>query len=288
MRLKLTVKVTTIREMHTIIKSIKSENKTIGLVPTMGALHDGHMTLMKHAQSDNDIVVASVFVNPLQFGPNEDFDDYPRQIDQDQAFLTENGIDYLFAPEREEMYPNPLQIQLTVGSMAQVLEGAKRPGHFDGVVTVVNKLFNIVQPDKAYFGKKDAQQFAIIEQMVKEMNHPLEIVGIDIVREADGLAKSSRNVYLTETERKEAVALSQSLQVAKSLFDQGERSVVVIESAIKKYLLTHTKGAIDEVAIYSYPELKQVEMIDRQVFISLAVKYSKARLIDNIILKDDK
>lgn len=288
MRLKLTVKVTTIREMHTIIKSIKSENKTIGLVPTMGALHDGHMTLMKHAQSDNDIVVASVFVNPLQFGPNEDFDDYPRQIDQDQAFLTENGIDYLFAPEPEEMYPNPLQIQLTVGSMAQVLEGAKRPGHFDGVVTVVNKLFNIVQPDKAYFGKKDAQQFAIIEQMVKEMNHPLEIVGIDIVREADGLAKSSRNVYLTETERKEAVALSQSLQVAKSLFDQGERSVVVIESAIKKYLLTHTKGAIDEVAIYSYPELKQVEMIDRQVFISLAVKYSKARLIDNIILKDDK
>lgn len=284
----MTVKVKTIKEMQAIVKSLKSEQKSIGLVPTMGALHEGHMTLMKRAQNENDVVIASVFVNPLQFGPNEDYDDYPRQIDQDQAFLAENGIDYVFAPEPEEMYPIPLQIQLTVGAMAQVLEGAKRPGHFDGVVTVVNKLFNIIQPDQAYFGKKDAQQLAIIEQMVTEMNHSVEIVGIDIVREQDGLAKSSRNVYLTETERLEAVALSQSLQIAKTLFDNGERNVEVIESAIKKYLTAQTAGKIDEVAIYSYPELKQVEKIDTQVFISLAVKYSKARLIDNIILKDDK
>ncbi|XWL03229.1 pantoate--beta-alanine ligase [Macrococcoides goetzii] len=284
----MTVKVKTIKEMQAIVKSLKSEQKSIGLVPTMGALHEGHMTLMKRAQSENDVVIASVFVNPLQFGPNEDYDDYPRQIDQDQALLAENGIDYVFAPEPEEMYPSPLQIQMTVGAMAQVLEGAKRPGHFDGVVTVVNKLFNIIQPDQAYFGKKDAQQLAIIEQMVTEMNHSVEIVGIDIVREQDGLAKSSRNVYLTETERLEAVALSQSLQIAKTLFDNGERNVEVIESAIKKYLTAHTAGKIDEVAIYSYPELKQVEKIDTQVFISLAVKYSKARLIDNIILKDDK
>ncbi|WP_099577846.1 pantoate--beta-alanine ligase [Macrococcoides goetzii] len=284
----MTVKVKTIKEMQSIVKTLKRENKSIGFVPTMGALHEGHMTLMKRAQQENDIVIASVFVNPLQFGPNEDYDDYPRQIDQDQAFLAENGIDYVFAPEPEEMYPSPLQIQLTVGAMAQVLEGAKRPGHFDGVVTVVNKLFNIIQPDQAYFGKKDAQQLAIIEQMVAEMNHPIDIVGIDIVREQDGLAKSSRNVYLTETERIEAVALSQSLQVAKTLFDNGERNVEVIEAAIKEYLTAHTAGKIDEVAIYSYPELKQVEIIDTQVFISLAVKYSKARLIDNIILKDDK
>ncbi|TDM42287.1 pantoate--beta-alanine ligase [Macrococcoides goetzii] len=284
----MTVKVKTIKEMQSIVKTLKRENKSIGFVPTMGALHEGHMTLMKRAQQENDIVIASVFVNPLQFGPNEDYDDYPRQIDQDQAFLAENGIDYVFAPEPEEMYPRPLQIQLTVGAMAQVLEGAKRPGHFDGVVTVVNKLFNIIQPDQAYFGKKDAQQLAIIEQMVAEMNHPIVIVGIDIVREQDGLAKSSRNVYLTETERIEAVTLSQSLQVAKNLFDNGERNVEVIEAAIKEYLTAHTAGKIDEVAIYSYPELKQVGIIDTQVFISLAVKYSKARLIDNIILKDDK
>ncbi|WP_414049529.1 pantoate--beta-alanine ligase [Macrococcus animalis] len=284
----MTVKVKTIKEMQSIVKSLKSELKSIGLVPTMGALHEGHMTLMKRAQSENDVVIASVFVNPLQFGPNEDYEDYPRQLDLDLAFLSEHGIDYVFAPEPEEMYPHPLQIQLTVGAMAQVLEGAKRPGHFDGVVTVVNKLFNIIQPDKAYFGKKDAQQLAIIEQMVAEMNHPLEIVGIDIVRESDGLAKSSRNVYLTETERNEAVALSQSLQVAKSLFDNGERNVEVIESAIKDYLTQNTSGIIDEVAIYSYPELKQVTLIESQVFISLAVKYSKARLIDNMILKDDE
>ncbi|MGV2927710.1 pantoate--beta-alanine ligase [Macrococcus capreoli] len=284
----MTIKVTTIQEMQAVVKSLKKELKSIGLVPTMGALHEGHMTLMKRAQSENDVVIGSVFVNPLQFGPNEDYDDYPRQIDQDQAFLADNGIDYVFAPSPEEMYSNPLQIQLTVGAMAQVLEGAKRPGHFDGVVTVVNKLFNIVQPDKAYFGKKDAQQLAIIERMVIEMNHPIEIVGIDIVREADGLAKSSRNIYLTETERREAVALSQSLQVAKTLFDKGERNVEVIENAIKTFLTQHTAGIIDEVAIYSYPQLKQVEVIKSQVFISLAVKYSKARLIDNIILKDEQ
>lgn len=282
----MTKKITTVKEMQSIVKNIKIENKSIGLVPTMGALHEGHMTLMKRAQQENDIVIASIFVNPLQFGPNEDYEDYPRQIDQDQAFLSMNGIDYVFVPSVEEMYPSSLQIKLIVGQMAEILEGAKRPGHFDGVVTVVNKLFNIIQPDKAYFGKKDAQQLAIIEQMVAEMNHPLEIVGIDIVREHDGLAKSSRNVYLTELEREEAVSLSQSLQVAKALFDKGERNVEVIETAIKNYLTQHTDGVIDEVAIYSYPELKKVAEINSQVFISLAVKYSKARLIDNIILKD--
>lgn len=284
----MTKKITSVNTMQKITNNIKSENKTIGFVPTMGALHEGHLTLLRQAKCENDIVIASIFVNPLQFGPDEDFEDYPRQIEKDQALLTANEIDYVFYPSIEEMYPSPLNINLHVGQMADVLEGAKRPGHFNGVVTVVNKLFNIVQPTKAYFGKKDAQQLAIIEAMVKEFNHPVIIVGVDIVREDDGLAKSSRNVYLTPQERLEAVALSQSLTVAKSLFDNGERNAQVLENAIKNYLTEHTKGEIDEVAIYSYPSLKAVSEISEQVFISLAVKYSKARLIDNIILKEEK
>lgn len=284
----MTKRITSIQTMQQITNNIKSENKTIGFVPTMGALHEGHLTLLRQAKCENDIVIASIFVNPLQFGPDEDFEDYPRQIEKDQALLTANEIDYVFYPSIEEMYPSPRNINLHVGQMADVLEGAKRPGHFDGVVTVVNKLLNIVQPTKAYFGKKDAQQLAIIEAMVKEFNHPVIIVGVDIVREDDGLAKSSRNVYLTPQERLEAVALSQSLAVAKSLFDNGERKAQVLENAIKNYLTEHTNGEIDEVAIYSYPSLQAVSEIAEQVFISLAVKYSKARLIDNIILKEEK
>ncbi|SUL94573.1 pantoate--beta-alanine ligase [Staphylococcus caprae] len=186
------------------------------------------------------------------------------------------------------MYPDQLDITLEVGRLAEVLEGAQRPGHFEGVVTVVNKLFNIVRPDFAYFGKKDAQQLAIIEKMVKDFNHPIEIVGVDIVREDDGLAKSSRNVYLTNEERSEAVHLSKSLQLARELYDKGERQSDVIIQSIVSYLNDHTSGHVDEVAIYSYPELIEREWINEQIFISLAVKFSKARLIDNIIIGDEK
>lgn len=278
----------TVKEMQQITRDLKRSGKSIGFIPTMGALHEGHLSMMRRSVEENDVTVISVFMNPLQFGPNEDFDAYPRQIEQDVALVKEINVDYVFHPEVEEMYPNELSVTLKVGRLAEVLEGAQRPGHFDGVVTVVNKLFNIVSPDKAYFGKKDAQQLAIIEKMVEDFNHPIEIIGIDIVREDDGLARSSRNVYLTESERQEAVHLSKSLKLAKSLYEEGERRSNKIVGAIKTYLTENTNGHIDEVAIYSYPELEVVTDIEGQIFISLAVKFSKARLIDNIILGSGK
>ncbi len=273
--------------MQKLTTRLRLEGKSIGFVPTMGALHEGHLTMMRQSIEYNDITVISVFVNPLQFGPNEDFDAYPRQIDQDVAAAQKIGVDYVFYPSVEEMYPQSLEITLNVGRLASVLEGAKRPGHFEGVVTVVNKLFNIVQPHVAYFGKKDAQQLAIIEQMVKEMNHPIVIQGVDIVRERDGLARSSRNVYLTEDERQQAPHLYKSLQLANALYKDGERQSDIIIEKVTEYLKTYTDGAIEEVAVYSYPELVQQTRISGQIFISLAVKFSKARLIDNIIIGDE-
>lgn len=273
-----------IKDMNSIVSQFKSQGKIIGLVPTMGALHDGHLKMMKQSIEENDVTAVSIFVNPLQFGPNEDFDDYPRPFESDLEKLKQIGVDYVFHPTVEEMYPGELEMTITVGRLAQVLEGKKRPGHFDGVVTVVNKLFNIIQPTHAYFGKKDAQQLAIIEKMVEDFNHSIQIVPIDIVREADGLAKSSRNIYLTEEERKEAVHLSKSLALAKKKYDEGERNSDVLIQTITQYLESNVSGDIVEVAIYSYPELEEQHTIEGQIFISLAVKFSQARLIDNIII----
>ncbi|MEB6213675.1 MULTISPECIES: pantoate--beta-alanine ligase [Mammaliicoccus] len=273
-----------IKDMNSIVSQFKSQGKTIGLVPTMGALHDGHLKMIKQSIEENDITAVSIFVNPLQFGPNEDFDDYPRPFESDLEKLKQIGVDYVFHPTVEEMYPGELEMTITVGRLAQVLEGKKRPGHFDGVVTVVNKLFNIIQPTRAYFGRKDAQQLAIIEKMVEDFNHSVQIVPIDIVREADGLAKSSRNIYLTDEERKEAVHLSKSLALAKKKYDEGERNSDVLIQAITQYLESNVSGDIVEVAIYSYPELEEQHTIEGQIFISLAVKFSQARLIDNIII----
>ncbi|MFD1064719.1 pantoate--beta-alanine ligase [Oceanobacillus locisalsi] len=283
----MTQRITTIQEMKTILRTFKQAQKQVGLVPTMGALHDGHLTMVNASLKDNDITVVSVFVNPLQFGPNEDFDAYPRDIDSDQAKLEPLGVDYIFYPSVEEMYPDPLAISLKVNRMADVLEGAKRPGHFDGVVTVVNKLFNIIRPDFAYFGKKDAQQLAIIEKMVADFNHPVSIIGVDTIRESDGLAKSSRNVYLTEKERQEAVHLYQSLITAKARYDAGERNSAVLMNTINTHLTENISGEVEDIAVYSYPELVEQPQITGQIFISLAVKFSKARLIDNIIIKGD-
>ena len=280
--------VTTINDMQEIVKSYRSQGETIGFIPTMGALHDGHLKMMRMSVENNDVTVISVFVNPLQFGPNEDFDAYPRQIDQDVKAVESINVDYVFYPSVGEMYPDQLDITLKVGRLAEVLEGAQRPGHFEGVVTVVNKLFNIVSPDYAYFGKKDAQQLAIIEKMVKDFNHPIQIVGVDIVREEDGLAKSSRNVYLTQEERKEAIHLNESLQIARDLYEKGERQSCVIIQSITSYLNNNTSGHVDEVVIYSYPELVEQKWMSGQVFISLAVKFSKARLIDNMIIGEGK
>ncbi|EIT0442882.1 pantoate--beta-alanine ligase [Staphylococcus pseudintermedius] len=283
----MTQRITSIQEMQQLARQFHREGKSIGFVPTMGALHDGHLTMMRQSTEDNDITVISLFVNPLQFGPNEDFDAYPRQIDEDEAMVSQIDVDYVFYPSVEEMYPGEIGTHVTVGRLAKVLEGALRPGHFDGVVTVVNKLFNIVQPDVAYFGKKDAQQLAIVEQMVRDFNHPVKIVGVDIVREADGLAKSSRNVYLTVEERQEAVHLRQSLALAQSLYDAGERESSVIINKVTQYLQTHTSGQVQEVAVYSYPELREQAHIEGRIFISLAVKFTQARLIDNIIIGDE-
>ncbi|EGQ3746940.1 pantoate--beta-alanine ligase [Staphylococcus pseudintermedius] len=283
----MTQRITSIQEMQQLARQFHREGKSIGFVPTMGALHDGHLTMMRQSTEDNDITVISVFVNPLQFGPNEDFDAYPRQIDEDEVMVSQIDVDYVFYPSVEEMYPGEIGTHVTVGRLAKVLEGALRPGHFDGVVTVVNKLFNIVQPDVAYFGKKDAQQLAIVEQMVRDFNHPVKIVGVDIVREADGLAKSSRNVYLTVEERQEAVHLRQSLALAQSLYDVGERESSVIINKVTQYLQTHTSGQVQEVAVYSYPELREQAHIEGRIFISLAVKFTQARLIDNIIIGDE-
>lgn len=284
----MTKRITTIDEMNALSLKMIQQGKSIGFVPTMGALHEGHATLMREAKRNNDVTVASVFVNPLQFGPNEDYNDYPRTIEADESLLNEIGVDYLFYPSVEEMYPTPLSLQLKVGKMADVLEGAKRPGHFDGVVTVVNKLFNIIHPTNAYFGRKDAQQLAIIEQMVKDFNHSVVINGVDIVREQDGLARSSRNIYLTSKEREEAPAIYQSLVEAKKVIETGEKRTDAIEQLISKYLEEHTSGEVDEVAIYSYPSLEKVEEINEQCFISLALKFSKARLIDNMIIGGTK
>ncbi|HDT9027871.1 TPA: pantoate--beta-alanine ligase [Staphylococcus pseudintermedius] len=283
----MTQRITSIQEMQQLARQFHREGKSIGFVPTMGALHDGHLTMMRQSTEDNDITVISVFVNPLQFGLNEDFDAYPRQINEDEAMVSQIDVDYVFYPSVEEMYPGEIGTHVTVGRLAKVLEGALRPGHFDGVVTVVNKLFNIVQPDVAYFGKKDAQQLAIVEQMVRDFNHPVKIVGVDIVREADGLAKSSRNVYLTVEERQEAVHLRQSLALAQSLYDAGERESSVIINKVTQYLQTHTSGQVQEVAVYSYPELREQAHIEGRIFISLAVKFTQARLIDNIIIGDE-
>ncbi|CDO02442.1 pantothenate synthetase [Oceanobacillus picturae] len=280
-------RITTIKKMNEIITMLKKEQKQIGFIPTMGALHEGHLSMVKASLTNNDITIVSVFVNPLQFGPNEDFAAYPRDIESDQAKLEAVGANYLFYPAVEEMYPESLAISLKVNHMAEVLEGAKRPGHFEGVITVVNKLFNIISPDTAYFGKKDAQQLAIIEKMTTEFNHPIKIIGVDTIREADGLAKSSRNVYLTDQERQEAVHLYQSLVKAKEMYDAGERNSASLINAICKHLSENTSGNIEDIAVYSYPELVEQKKITGQIFISLAVKFSKARLIDNIIIKGE-
>ncbi|RIN35007.1 pantoate--beta-alanine ligase [Staphylococcus succinus] len=277
--------VTTIEEMNQISRQCAEDKKRIGFVPTMGALHEGHLKMMKQSVGENDVTVISVFVNPLQFGPNEDLAAYPRDIQTDMAKAETVGVDYIFYPSEQEMYPQRPTIEIKAGRLASVLEGEQRPGHFDGVVTVVNKLFNIVKPQQAYFGKKDAQQLAIVEKLVEDFNHPIKIIGIDTVRESDGLAKSSRNVYLSEAERIEAPHLYQSLKLAQRLYNQGERNSATLIAEAQNYIEQHTSGVVETVAVYSYPELVEQSKISGSIFISLAVKFSQARLIDNIIIE---
>jgi pantoate--beta-alanine ligase len=264
------------------LNSLKINGKSIGFVPTMGYLHEGHIELIKQARVQNDIVVLSIFVNPLQFGPNEDFDTYPRDINRDESIAVENGVDFLFYPSVDEMYPSKPTVTAVVNDKTNVLCGKMRPGHFDGVVTVVTKLFNIVQPQRAYFGLKDAQQVAVIHSLISDFNFPIELVEVPTVREKDGLAKSSRNVFLDANERIEAVEISRSLNMAKNMIDNGQYNTSVIKDEIYKSL-NKTSGKIDYVEIYSYPELKEINHIEGKFIIAIALKFSKARLIDNLI-----
>jgi pantoate--beta-alanine ligase len=279
--------ITTIVELQEAIKTEKSAQKTIGFVPTMGYLHEGHMELLKSARQKNDIVVLSVFVNPLQFGPKEDLSSYPRDFDHDQKVAKEAGVDIIFYPSVTEMYPNELSVTVKVNKRTEVLCGSSRPGHFDGVATVLTKLFHLVQPNHVYFGKKDAQQLAVVDGLVKDFNFPLQIMPVDTVREQDGLAKSSRNVYLSAEERAEAPALYRSLKMGVDMIKAGEKDPEKIISSIEDKIQTETSGIIDYVSVLTYPGLEKVDRIKGSYIIALAVKFKKARLIDNVILTEE-
>jgi pantoate--beta-alanine ligase len=279
--------ISTIMEMQAIINKHKLQEKSIGFVPTMGFLHEGHLTLLNKARQDNDIVVLSIFVNPLQFGPKEDYAEYPRDLDRDCALAESKMVDFLFHPSVEEMYPNEPSVKVNVRDRTDVLCGKSRPGHFDGVATVITKLFNIIMPTRAYFGKKDAQQVAVLEGLVSDFNIPVELIAVDIVREIDGLAKSSRNVNLLPKERQEAPILYHSLQAAVAAINEGERNPAKLISMISDMITNESTGTIDYVQIYSYPQLKQLEKLEGTIIIALAVKFTKVRLIDNYITNID-
>lgn len=270
-----------IKELRSLIKAWKREGLSVGYVPTMGALHEGHESLIKRAVEENDKVVVSIFVNPTQFGPNEDYDSYPRNINKDLELCINAGAAIVFNPEPSEMYYGDKSTSVSVSGLTSVLCGAKRPGHFDGVCLVVSKFLNIVTPDKAYFGEKDAQQVAVIKRMVRDLNIDVEIVACPIIREEDGLAKSSRNTYLSKDERKAALVLSRSLEIAKDALRKGERNANNIKSSIKEVLNSEPLAKIDYVEIVDSDSLKSVEIIDRNVLIPIAVYIGKTRLIDN-------
>ncbi|MGG5253820.1 pantoate--beta-alanine ligase [Neobacillus sp. SM06] len=276
--------VTTIKEMQALVAREKASGKTVGFVPTMGFLHEGHLRLLRQAREENDLVVLSIFVNPIQFGPNEDFSTYPRDFERDQSLAEGENVDYLFYPSVEEIYPSSTSVKLTVHQRTGVLCGKSRPGHFDGVATVLVKLFNITMPTRAYFGKKDAQQVAVVEGLIADFNIPIQLVPVDIVREKDGLAKSSRNVNLLPNERKQAPVLFKSLQTAKEQIERGERDPKVIRKTICRMIEAETDAVIDYVEIYIYPELTPLDQLAGTIIIALAVKFANVRLIDNIIL----
>uniref|UniRef100_A0A832IKT5 Pantothenate synthetase n=1 Tax=Fervidobacterium pennivorans TaxID=93466 RepID=A0A832IKT5_FERPE len=274
----------TVAEMKKIVGDILKSGKSIGFVPTMGYLHKGHLSLVEAARKENDVVVVSIFVNPTQFGPNEDYNRYPRDLERDLRLLEPIGVDYVFNPSVEEMYPAMYSTYVEEVELSKYLCGASRPGHFRGVCTVVTKLFNIVKPTKAYFGQKDAQQFRVLRRMVRDLNMDVEMIEMPIVREEDGLAMSSRNVYLSPEERKEATRLYKSLLKAKELIESGERDVQKIKREMLK-ILDHPLLKVDYVEIVDEETLRPVEKIERKVIVALAVFVGKARLIDNMIFE---
>ena len=276
--------VNTISEVRELVKQARAEGKRIGLVPTMGALHAGHISLIDTAKGQTDFVVVSIFVNPTQFGPNEDFNKYPRTLDADIEMCQKAEADVVFAPSAQEMYPTEQLTWVNVEKLTDVLCGAARPGHFRGVTTVCAKLFNIVLPDIAFFGQKDAQQAIIIKRMVADLNMPLKIVVCPIVREANGLAMSSRNKYLSEQQRQEAAAIYASLQKAEQMIKSGERNSAAIITAMQEIL--HQSGSIatEYIHIVDAATLTDLQVIKGQVLIAIAAKIGTTRLIDNILI----
>lgn len=278
--------VKTIAEVREQVKQWRSEGLTVGLVPTMGYLHEGHASLIDASHKDNDRTIVSDFVNPMQFSPNEDLESYPRDLEHDSQLAEAHGCDMIFNPEPSEMYHKNFSSFVDMTILTEELCGISRPIHFRGVCTVVNKLFNIVKPDKAYFGKKDAQQLAVIRHMVDDLNMDIEIIGCPIIRENDGLAKSSRNTYLNKEERKAAVVLSQSLEVGKSAIRDGVTDCGKIIGEIKSVINSEPLAKIDYVKIVDAETIQQIESLDRPALCAIAVYIGKTRLIDNFFTED--
>lgn len=277
-----------VAKLRELVANFKKENKSIGLVPTMGALHEGHASLINASAKENDITIVSVFVNSTQFGPNEDYEAYPRTLENDCIVAQNAGADVVFAPKNKDLYPNEDMTWVEVtGDITKVLCGRTRPIHFRGVTTVVSKLFNLSRADRAYFGLKDAQQTEVLRRMVDDLFFNVELRIMPIVREADGLAKSSRNTYLSPEERKSALILSKSLKLAKEAFTNGQRDVEAILNLVKDTIQSEKTSQIDYVEMYKLPGLKPVgNKIEGRVLLALAVKFGTTRLIDNVILED--
>jgi pantoate--beta-alanine ligase len=275
----------TIKDMQALSRKLRAGDKTIGIVPTMGALHEGHLSLVRSSKNENDITVVTIFVNPVQFGPSEDFRKYPRDIEGDLSKLSSPEPDIVFLPDDKEMYPNGFTATVNIGSIGNILCGASRPGHFNGVATVVVKLFNIVMPDNGYFGQKDFQQTVIIKKIVTDLDYNVNIIVCPTVREHDGLAMSSRNTYLDHEEKKAAPILYKALKLGEELILSNEEvDVSYIKEQIKKYIISEPLANIDYIEIISATHLDKVVKIDFPVAICIAVKIGKTRLIDNIIV----
>jgi pantoate--beta-alanine ligase len=273
--------VSSLSDLRTKRLSLKG---TVGLVPTMGYLHEGHLSLIRQAKAECDHVFVSIFVNPTQFGPSEDLSKYPRDLERDLSLIRPLGVDLVWTPTAEEMYPPGYQTWVEVDALTHPLEGAMRPGHFKGVTTVVAKLFNAVQPHKAYFGQKDAQQHTVIRQMVRDLNFPLEVVICPIVREADGLAMSSRNKYLSEADREAATVLFRALSAAKKLYEGGERSAEALREKMKDVILNEPLAQMQYVSCANFDTLQELDVVDGKALLSMAVLFGKTRLIDNFVL----
>jgi len=274
-----------ISELREACDAERAAGRTVGFVPTMGAFHDGHRSLMRRARAERDVAAVSIFVNPLQFGPGEDFGAYPRDLDRDLAMAGAEAVDLVFVPDAEEMYPGgKLEVSVDPGPLGERLEGAVRPGHFRGVATVVAKLFNAVGPAAAYFGEKDAQQLALIRRMAGDLSFPVEVVGCPIVREPDGLALSSRNVYLSERERTAALCLSRGLRAGGDLVANGERDPRVIEEAIRNLVQAEPLAHIDYTAVVDEDSFEEIRRIERPARALVAARVGRPRLLDNLLL----